>query len=183
VGRKYSLLYKKIVKDERDVIGHIAYALYKAAKIKHIEKYKSEHDGEDPSEDYLEHFHNISCLEEEVERYKLQATAILQDFLTNTVTEILEDTEQDLVDAHLDMVKDALADTEKELKPKSFMYGVWQSVVGAVLFMIILGAIIFGATFSQKEYVITLGHGNATVEETEYHPSPDTSATVAQPHN
>lgn len=167
--RKYNFLYKKIVQGERDVVGHIAYALYKDAKIKYIENYKAKNNGDEPTEDSLEYFHSISCLDEEVERYRLQATAILQDFSQNT----LEETKKKMDKENADLIK--------KIKPRSFMYGVSQSIVGALLFMILIAAIIFGVTFSQKDYVITLGHGNAMIEEAGTHHPDTTSAKIAIP--
>lgn len=35
-------IYNLLVESEQDVVGHIAYSLYKADKIAFIEKYKSE---------------------------------------------------------------------------------------------------------------------------------------------
>jgi hypothetical protein len=179
--RSYSHIYKMIVKDERDVVGHIAYALYKQAKIKHIEKYKTEHDNNDPPEEYLEYFHNVSCLDEEVKRYQLQATSILREFLDNTLSEKADEMEYDIMNEHFDTlqtivsesetkIKERVAEAEKEIKPRSFWYGVWQSMLGALLFMVLTAGIVFVATFSEKDYTIRFGHGNAKIEEQVQHP-------------
>lgn len=147
MARKYSPLYKKIVKDERDVVGHIAYALYKQAKIAHIEKYKADNGGADPDEDYLNHFHNIACIEGEMERYRIQATRILQDFTQNT----LDETKKDLEKETLELVKD--------IKPRSFWYGVGQGALGSFALMLFLGGLMLFFVLSSHEIAFTVGNG------------------------
>lgn len=38
--RNYNFIYSKLVESENDLIGHIAYSLYKQQKIQHIEDFK-----------------------------------------------------------------------------------------------------------------------------------------------
>ena len=49
--RKYNYIYKLLVEDRGDIIGHIAYALYKEDKIEYINKFKEEHNNNEPTED------------------------------------------------------------------------------------------------------------------------------------
>ena len=51
--RKYNYIYKQLVEDRGDIIGHIAYALYKEDKIEYINKFKEEHNNNEPTEDDL----------------------------------------------------------------------------------------------------------------------------------
>lgn len=159
MGRKYNFLYKKIVRDERDVVGSIAYALYKASKINHIEQYKSEHNDTDPSEEVLERFHSISCLDDEVKRYRLQATAILQDFLSNTLSETTNKIEKQTQQKHFEMIQQIVSESEKKLKPKSFWYGVAQGALGSFVLMLILGGIMLFFVLSSHELSFTVGNG------------------------
>ena len=53
MARQYNFIYSKLVRDEDDFVGHIAYALYKAEKVAYIEKFKSEHGGQEPTEEDL----------------------------------------------------------------------------------------------------------------------------------
>lgn len=163
MARKYSRLYKKIVKEERDVVGHIAYALYKEAKIKHIEDYKSRHNDEEPDEDYLEHFHNIACLDAEVSRYRIQATGILQDFIQNTIEEATSKMEKENEDKELRIRREM-----DDIKPKSFIYGVGQSALGSLFLMLALAAMMFFFIMSSHEYTFTIGNGGVKkIQETE----------------
>ena len=57
--RKYNYIYKLLVEDRGDIIGHIAYALYKEDKIEYINKFKEEHNNNEPTEDDLKPFNDI----------------------------------------------------------------------------------------------------------------------------
>lgn len=83
MSRQYNSIYGKLVRDEKDIIGHVAYSLYKAGKADYIEKFKSEN-GKEPEEKDLEHFHKISCMDDAIFRYKMQATSILRSFTNDT---------------------------------------------------------------------------------------------------
>ena len=41
----HNYIYSEIVENENDMIGHIAYSLYKSNKIKYIQLYLAEHGG------------------------------------------------------------------------------------------------------------------------------------------
>lgn len=41
MSRQYNFIYSKLVESETDIIGHIAYSLYKTDKIDFINKFKS----------------------------------------------------------------------------------------------------------------------------------------------
>ena len=153
MARKYNFLYNKIVRDERDVVGHIAYALYKSSKIRHIEKYKEENNNREPTEEVLERFHSISCQDDQIERYKLQATAILQDFLDNTLAETTQKIEAENKAKQLEILKQV-----NSIKPKGFMHGVWQGLAASGLFMVFFSAIMFVVLMSSHEYTFTIGN-------------------------
>ena len=58
MSRKYNYIFSKLVDDETDLIGLVAYGIYKNNKIGYIEKFK-EKQGREPSEDELEHSMSI----------------------------------------------------------------------------------------------------------------------------
>lgn len=170
------MLYKKIVAGERDVVGHIAYALYKSAKIKHIEEYKAQHNDAESDEDYLDHFHTIACLDEEVNRYRIQATGIIQDFIQNSVDETTSKIEKENKEKELQIRRGM-----DDIKPRSFMYGVWQSAVGALFLMVALAAMMFFFIMSSHEYTFTIGNGGVKkIQEKEVQapPSNDSDCPV-----
>lgn len=169
------MLYKKIVKEKRDVVGHIAYALYKEAKIEHIKNYKDGHNEQEPDEDYLEHFHNIACLDEEVNRYRIQATGILQDFIQNSIDETKRKIEHESEEKELQIRREM-----DDIKPKTFMHGVWQSALGSLFLMLALAAMMFFFIMSSHEYTFTIGNGGVKKIQEEEVQSPPSSQSALE---
>ena len=95
--RVYNFIYRQLVKDESDVVGHIAYSLYKADKISFIEDYKKKHENQEPSDERFEHFHESCCLPANIQRYRMQAVEILQGFVDDTLEETTKQIEADYV--------------------------------------------------------------------------------------
>jgi hypothetical protein len=44
--RNYNFIYSKLVENEYDIVGHIAYSLYKKDKIAHIERFRQKNSTE-----------------------------------------------------------------------------------------------------------------------------------------
>lgn len=59
MARNYNYIYSQLVEDRKDIVGHVAYALYKEDKIAFIGRYKEEHGGEEPTEEDLQPFNVI----------------------------------------------------------------------------------------------------------------------------
>lgn len=163
MSRQYNSIYSKLVKDENDIIGHVAYSLYKSGKADYISNFKAEH-GKEPEEEDLEHFHRMSCMEDEIFRYRMQATSILRNFTNNTLSSTIRQIEDDTIANH----KESLKEVVSEMKPAGFWYGVGQSVVGALLFMLLMCIVLFFLNFSESEYTFTFGgNGSAKIEKTQ----------------
>lgn len=153
--RQYNYIYEKLVENENDIIGHIAYSLYKADKIKYIKSFQQTHSTAEIQEDDLRPFHEISCIDNTIDRYRLQAVQILQNFLDNALSEATVQIEKDTEKRQ----KEILADIIDPLKPKSkgqiFWNGVLQSILGAFIFAIIVAAFAFIASYSGTDIVIS----------------------------
>ncbi|MBQ9094087.1 MAG: hypothetical protein IJY03_08925 [Prevotella sp.] len=161
MSRQYNFIYKQLVDGEGDITGHVAYSLYKMDKICFIEKFKKEHDGKEPSEEEFRPFHDIACMDASIERYKMHSMSVLQTFLSDTLSSTTEQIENDCRKRH----KEMLSDIVSEMKPKGFLNGVLQSVVGAFIFMLLLCALMFVLHLSDTKYTVTIGgNGNAKIE-------------------
>lgn len=162
--RNYNFIYKELVENDYDIVGHIAYSLYKADKIKFIEDFKSKNSGKEPDDIDLKLFHDTSCLEGPIERYKLTASFILQQFLDNTLEESTKEIEDKCMKDHRQMLSSVI----QPLKPKSvfrqFWFGVSQSIIGAFVFALIMAGIGFIALFKTNDinFSITTPQGNTT---------------------
>lgn len=160
MSRQYNSIFSKIVIDETDIIGHIAYSLYKRHKVAYIEKFKSEN-GCEPTEEQLKPFHVSTCMDDNIERFRKQASDILLRFCNDSLSYASSQIEDECRNNHKEMLRDVVS----ELKPKSFLYGVCQSIVGAFVFMLLLCLLIFFLRFSDTTYTFTFGgSGNAKIE-------------------
>lgn len=150
--RQYNFIYRELVEDDNDIVGHIAYSLYKSDKIKFIEKFKAKH-GQEPAEDDLRQFHEVCCIQSNIDRYKMQAISILQQFMSDTLASTTKQIEEDYKKAQ----DKHLADIVAPLVPK-FWWSVWQSIIGAFVFALIVAAFAFIKTYNANDVNITFGN-------------------------
>ncbi len=109
----YNWIYKEIMsdamsKDKHDIIGYVAYSIYKREKIEEIERFKNRNGGKDPEFADLKYFHEQS--EGRIAEYRETAQRVLQNYMTNL-------------------------GIEKEKKSHGFLYGVGQSFVANLLWL------------------------------------------------
>lgn len=148
--QQYNYIYSKLVSDETDILGHIAYSLYKAEKVEYLEKLAGQK--EIDIDKAIGHFHQISCLDTTIERYQLQAQTILLDYLN----EVLKKHKEDIKSDYLENQRKQLSEVVQPLK-QGFLNGVLQSVVGAFIFAIVLAAFAFVFTYSKNDTSIQTG--------------------------
>lgn len=132
-SNKYNFIYSKLVSDKDDVLGIIAYSIYKRQKIEFIKDFENRI-GKSPTESDMQNFIEISNSPFQLEFYKNQSFQLVQNFLEQTLAEDIEKIEQEFdnrVHAELSKVK------------TNFMTGVCQSLVGSILFVLFLGVIVF----------------------------------------
>lgn len=163
MARSYNYIYSRIVDGENDMIGNIAYSLYKTDKIKFIEDFKEKHGGVEPEEHDLCGFHELSSSESSINRYRMQAMLLLKVFLDDTLSSVTKQMEGDFVNKHQSLMENAIDNLIKQFKPKGYMYGVGQSILGAFIFMILMCALVFFFSFKDKSFSISFkGDGSAT---------------------
>lgn len=145
--RKFSFIYSKIVEDENDMIGHIAYSLYKSNKVQYVENFRNENEGKNPSEDDLDTFHKATITT--VAAYRTQAEQLLSNFIQFTLEETINDIDEDLKREQENTLKSIIKPLIPP-KPKGPWDGFWMSVlvksVQALVVAIIFFLIIFGAS-------------------------------------
>ena len=115
---QYNYVFSKLTESgsEETVLNFIAYAFYKQDKIKHIKAFKSTH-GHNPDDNELASFRTLSQSDDKIKEYREKAETMLQNY-------------SDSVDEAI--VREAIKSTSH-----GFMYGVWQSVVGSALFILV----------------------------------------------
>lgn len=132
-NNQYNFIYSKLVADKDDVLGIIAYSIYKRQKIEFIKNFETQNN-RPPDDNDLRHFINISNSDSQLELYRNQALELTQNFLNETIAEDIEKRElgfDSRVKAELSKVKN------------SFVSGVFQSLIGSILFVVLVGVIIF----------------------------------------
>ena len=112
---QYYWIYKDLVKDamskdKHDIVGYIAYSIYKREKIEHIEDLKKKNGGKEPTFEELEPFRMMA--DQRKDEYIKAANRVIQQYITEV-------------------------GVEYEKTNHGFMYGVWQSVVGSALFILV----------------------------------------------
>lgn len=142
MSRKYSYIFSRLVENDSDIVGHIAYALYKSDKVNYIESFKETHKT-DPSEEDLDAFHAVSSQMESIRKYRFVASHILKEFLNDTLEESFENIEQDCNKRHAEILKEVIAPILPKKKSTAFWHGVLQSVAGAFIFALIVAAFVF----------------------------------------
>lgn len=132
--RNYNFIYTKLVQGEDDMIGHIAYSLYKKHKIEYIEDKKAE--GTALTDEELKPFNDISSVDSAIQNYRIQAELILQDFTNSALEESFEEMQKQAINNHSEILKEVV----KPLVPKnwtSFWVGMASSFVFALLLALV----------------------------------------------
>lgn len=163
-------MYSHLVTEKYDLSGIIAYGIYKEEKVKFIQQYANEHNGATPSDEDLHTFH--TCAELRMNAYREQADSLLEIFSNQIISEYKNDIDSEVKSDYCNNIKLAIEETKlKETieshKPSGFWYGVWQSTVGAFIFMIAMCALMFLLHFNSSSYSITFGgNGQTDIQQT-----------------
>ncbi|MDD5114623.1 MAG: hypothetical protein PHC94_11460 [Methylobacter sp.] len=129
----YNFIYSKLVEDEDDILGIIAYSFYKRQKIEFINDIKNTNDNE-PNENDLKLFYGISNSESQLESYRLKAITLAQKFLDEALSEKVREIENDYDKKVKDEVKSVIP---------GFWMGVTQNAIASLASVFLIGGIIF----------------------------------------
>lgn len=140
--RKYSNIFSLLVRNQSDIVGHIAYALYKYEKSNYIEHFKSGNN-RNPTDDELHTFHDISSQPDSVHKYRFVASNILSRFIDNSLQDSIHGIEQSCYARHSAILRDVITPLLPKKKSTIFWHGVLQSVAGAFIFALIVAAFVF----------------------------------------
>lgn len=163
MARQYNNIYTKLVEGEYDMVGHVAYSLYKADKAQYIEKFKTDK-GREPTEEELRHFHDSSCLSGAIKRYQASAVELLKSFLDETLLETARQTEKECHENFEEHIRSACSSLAPLSKKRRYWENVVSSVVGAFLFAIIIAAIAFVIQFKGADFRLSVKSDVQTTE-------------------
>lgn len=161
MAKKYCSIYSKLVQNEGDMVGHIAYSLYKAEKVQYIKEKKETMKVDILPEKVVQEFTAGRDNNKSLEHYRGMAETILQRFIGGSfddmsgqvIDEVTNRLTQHMDNSILPMLP------EKESRWSKFWNGVFQSIAGAVvlsfivwLFANVMGSISLGnVTISYKD--------------------------------
>ena len=87
--KQYNYIYSKLVKDQNDVVGMLAYSIYKQHKIEFIEDFKKKKNAA-PTDSDIENFIMSSVTQSPLEKYRESANAVLSEIVAKSVqTELM----------------------------------------------------------------------------------------------
>jgi hypothetical protein len=139
--RNYNYIYSKLVENDTDLIGHIAYSLYKKSKVEYIEKKKAE--GATLTDNDLIPFNDFSSSESSIESYRIKAEIIMQGFVENVLDEELESYREQAINQQADILNNIIAPLKS-----TFWSNVWAGLLSAFIFALLLAAIAFIIQFN-----------------------------------
>lgn len=102
-----NFIYSKLVRDDDDIIGMVAYGIYKKHKIEFIESIKSTHDRE-PNIDEWHAFAISTNTESQRDKYVSQAETMLATFVMNSAGEQIKDSERKMLEQYQANIKAVL---------------------------------------------------------------------------
>lgn len=139
--RNYNYIYSQLVENEFDILGHIAYAIYKKQKIAHIEEFKADN-GREPSDQELIPFNKFTTSEASIDGYRIKAERILQTFTDTILEDTFIEIEEDCKKNQSELLKEIIKPIEPSSRGRRFLNGVLQSIVGAFIFSLIIAAFV-----------------------------------------
>ncbi len=142
---KYNVIYEKLVTDADDLVGLIAYGIYKRHKIEFINKIKTEK-GQEPTAEECETFFLTSTTETQLDSYKSQAETILSETVANIAFEQVRAEEEKMLRDYKENIKSCLPS-----KTRTFWNSVAAGVVSAILVSSTVGLSYFLARTSERE--------------------------------
>jgi hypothetical protein len=98
--------YKTLVENDNDLIGLIAYSLYKQEKFEFVADHKAANDGDEPSDDQMETYCRTANLASRIAGYRSKAGVLLQNIYQTTVETAVENVQKDF-DSDLENMRKA----------------------------------------------------------------------------
>lgn len=134
---RYSFIYNDLVSGENDFVGLVAYSIYKEEKIAYVKAFE-EKEGREPEPCELEDFHTLA--RQRVAQYTELAENRVSNFGQLLYGERLEALEEE---------RARTLKREIEKISPSWWRGVSQSIVGSLIYSIMLGVIIMAILCAQ----------------------------------
>ena len=151
----YNNIYEKLTADSNDLVGALAYIIYKQQKVEFCKATS----GGNPSREEIERFHAIASLDASIAAYRSQAEAMAQAFLNAGLDDLVQRTEaetrQDVLYTYLGTINAGLQSqltiVNDVLAAKRTWVGWLRDVGGNLIVNVVtilaIGALVLGYKF------------------------------------
>lgn len=143
MARDYNNIYRILVKDRSDMVGRIAYSLYKEEKINWITDFRSKNKRKPTDEELESMFCGPHRHKDCIDRYRLHAESILQEFTDAALEETTTQIETECYNKIDERLSGVIDDFSKQLPEREglfarYFHGSIQSVIGTVLLALLV---------------------------------------------
>ena len=114
MSREYNYIFSRLVADKNDLVGLIAYGIYKQHKIEFIQSFKDKNGGQDPSEAEGRAFAMSSCADSSISQYRKTAETLLQQITLTAAREEINAFEDDMLRQYRSEIASAISDGQEE---------------------------------------------------------------------
>lgn len=140
MAKKYCSIFSKLVQNENDMIGHIAYSLYKAEKVQYINEQKEALNVDVLQEDVVREFTAGRESKTSIDHYRGMAESILQDFMGGSFDDMSGQVISEVTERLTKHIDDNVIPNlpKKESWLVKFWNGCLQSIGGAIALSVIV---------------------------------------------
>lgn len=143
---QFSDVFEKLVEDGTDLVGMVAYCVYKRQKVEWITAFRAKHGGVAPSDGHLaDEFGSFCSMPTQLQHYRAQAVQLIDSFL-----------EVALEQKTLQMEAAIRDEGRRLVANKSFWKGVAESVVAGLVTLLLTAGV------TGIAWVIVTGPGRLT---------------------
>lgn len=143
--KRYNYIFSKLVESDNDLVGLVAYGIYKKHKIEFLLGFKEKHRRE-PDENECEVFFLTSTTETQLAKYKYEALNLISEIVSDTTSEEIRKAESEMLIDYQSKIGSVL-DGKLPSNAKTFFIGLSGSLVGAfILGVLSVLFYIFGLT-------------------------------------
>lgn len=145
--KSYNWIYKELVTNEDDLVGAIAYSLYKRHKIEYINQCVAE-TGEPPTDEQLAEFRRTSSSPTSLESYRHKADMLLSNLLSfateNIANEMQKQNKEVINNELIQLLKPIQDEIAKKKGVGQMIFEAFISVFGTVVVFILVGLLLKG---------------------------------------
>ncbi len=148
--RNYNHIYAKIVEDDNDLVGQIAYSLYKKSKIEYIE---NQHKGGRTLTDAdLIPFNDVSSSNRSIDHYRTKAEQVFSNFIDTVLRNELSNYENQARLQQSEILKGIIRPL---ITP--FWVNLATGILGSLIFAILIAIVCFIKDFGNIHFSMVVG--------------------------